>query len=67
MGILDKIYQRITASNQNNAKSFSEAYGNARSEGFKTFIYNGKHYSTDYSGGHHKQYENDVKSGKAAR
>ena len=29
-------------------------------------VWNGKHFSTDYAGAHHKQYEKDVASGKAA-
>lgn len=46
------------------SKSFPEAYKAAREEGAKTFIFNGGHYSTDYSGTHHKNYSKDLQSGK---
>lgn len=64
--LLNKLLTRLRASDQSNASTFSEAYKNARSEGYKTFIWNGKHFSTDYAGAHHKQYEKDIASGKAA-
>lgn len=51
-------------SDQRGAASRDEAYYNARREGAKTFVWNGGHYNTDYSGEHHKQYEQDKKSGK---
>lgn len=64
----NEIRTRITnTSNQTSANSFSEAYKNARTQGYKTFVYNGRHYNTDYSGEHHKRYEEDVKSGIAAK
>ena len=66
MNTLQKLLTRLRASNQSNASTFSEAYRNARSEGYKTFVWNGKHFSTDYAGAHHKQYEKDIASGKAA-
>lgn len=66
MKIISKLLTRLRASDQSNASTFSEAYRNARSEGYKTFVWNGKHFSTDYAGAHHKQYEKDVASGKAA-
>lgn len=64
--LLNKLLTRLRASDQSNASTFSEAYRNARSEGYKTFVWNGKHFSTDYAGAHHKQYEKDIASGKAA-
>lgn len=64
--LINKLLTRLRASDQSNASTFSEAYRNARSEGYKTFVWNGKHFSTDYSGAHHKQYEKDIASGKAA-
>lgn len=63
---LDRLWTRWTADDQSDAKTFDEAYSNARKNGSKTFIWNNKHYSTDYSGEHHEKYEEDVKSGKAA-
>lgn len=63
---LDRLWTRWTADDQSAAKTFDEAYSNARKNGSKTFIWNNKHYSTDYSGEHHKKYEEDIKSGKAA-
>ena len=62
----NRLWTRWTADDQSDAKTFDEAYSNARKNGSKTFIWNNKHYSTDYSGEHHKKYEEDVKSGKAA-
>lgn len=49
----------------NSNNSFDSAYQDARSKGYKTFVYKGKHYNTDYKGKYHKRYEEDVKSGKA--
>lgn len=61
-----RLWNRWTADDQSDAKTFDEAYSNARKNGSKTFIWNNKHYSTDYSGEHHKKYEEDLESGKAA-
>lgn len=47
--------------------TFSQAYQDARSKGQRTFVWDGKYYNTDYSGAHHKQYLEDLKSGKAQR
>lgn len=44
--------------------SFTNAYKNSRKEGQKSFIWNYKLYNTDYSGNHHKQYQEDLRSGK---
>lgn len=47
--------------------SFEDAYRNSRKQGQKSFIWDYDLYSTDYSGTHHKQYEEDLKSGKVDR